>query len=155
MVANAGDCAGRLVRFKNGVVASSEPLNARHTCFNLEEAARVRRAGGRIVAGRVNGVLEPTRAVGDIDMKTDSMGAVIIADPEVRHFRLDVGEPWTIVLGTDGLFDAMTDEAILSHVEGPLTAHQSAVDLAERLCFVAAMKGDDDVTVVVAGALQR
>merc|ERR1712224_553609 len=62
--ANAGD--SRAYLFSNGKVI---PLSRDHKPENLEERRRITAAGGFIQNGRVNGNLNLSRAVGDLEYK--------------------------------------------------------------------------------------
>ncbi|KEP63884.1 UNVERIFIED_CONTAM: protein phosphatase 2C domain-containing protein [Hammondia hammondi] len=90
-------------------------LHAEHRCHNPRELARVQRAGGSIFAGRVGGVLEPSRSVGDFDVKDAQPPGVLIATPEVC--RVKVRKPTLVLLGTDGVWDTLCSADVLACVK--------------------------------------
>ncbi|KFG62343.1 protein phosphatase 2C domain-containing protein [Toxoplasma gondii RUB] len=90
-------------------------LHAEHRCHNPRELARVQRAGGSIFAGRVGGVLEPSRSVGDFDVKDAQPPGVLIATPEVC--RVKVRKPTLVLLGTDGVWDMLCSADVLACVK--------------------------------------
>lgn len=92
-VANAGDCGVYL--FQEGNVSGL--LNTRHTASDPGEIARLGKANVPVANGRVLDSLEPSRAIGDIDLKHLPEG--VIATPEVIHRKLGP-QPWLIVVGT-------------------------------------------------------
>lgn len=63
-VANAGDSRSVLCRGSQAVDLSKD-----HKPESAEEEARVKKAGGCITMGRVNGGLNLTRSFGDFDYK--------------------------------------------------------------------------------------
>jgi hypothetical protein len=53
-------------------------------CSSRFERERVINAGGHIWNGRVEGILEPTRTLGDDDLKSKLKPGILSAIPEVR-----------------------------------------------------------------------
>eukprot|EP01134_Creolimax_fragrantissima_P000020 CFRG0020T1 len=161
-IANAGDCGGVLftieevpkgeIRDADAIIArniKAKPINQRHKCSNKNEEKRIYKSGGLVINGRVNGVLEPTRAIGDIDMKGNEPTGVI-ATPEVHHIGLDPSVPWVLVMGTDGLFDFLTIREIQNELKGPLRTQREVQSLVTELYEgVLNADGDDDVTIIV------
>lgn len=102
--ANAGDC--EIVLFQNGAL---QTLSVNHRIGNRAEAKRVRARGGVVESGYVwsgsNG-LQMCRTLGDAGFR--SVG--VIATPDCGHIQ--VAAPATLLIGTDGLFDRVSREAI-------------------------------------------
>lgn len=83
-VANCGDCKVILRRADGSV----ETLTTDHRCSNEGERRRILERGGFIRNGRVIGVLEPTRTIGDLQEKYACRPGVISAEPDVHVTRL-------------------------------------------------------------------
>lgn len=100
-VANVGDSRAVLVG-----PGCAERLSVDHKADVPEERQRVEAAGGMVRNGRVQGVLQVSRAFGD--------GAVqpyVIAEPHVA--RVELGEQHEVlVLACDGVYDVFSDEVV-------------------------------------------
>ena len=87
------------------------------------EADRIRKAGGFVAHGRVDGELAVSRAFGDSKYKKDisrklSEQKVVATPSVVENLILHIGD--TMILGCDGLFDFMTALQIDTFVRGIL-----------------------------------
>lgn len=104
---NTGDCRAVVVSRK-GVAA----LTTDHKATNEQEKQRVEEAGGMVLyvhgVPRVNGRLAVSRAFGDSDLKE-----VVIPMPDVTTHELTADDEF-IVLASDGLWDALPNEIVLS-----------------------------------------
>lgn len=71
------------------------------------EEARVKKAGGTISMGRVNGGLNLTRSFGDFDYKrNDKLGydeQMITCKPDIKEFERKITDQF-ILLGCDGIW---------------------------------------------------
>jgi serine/threonine protein phosphatase PrpC len=110
-IANAGDCRALLFK-SNGVIFQ---LNKEHKPNDPEELARITRAGGVVLNGRIAEILNLSRAIGDLEYKNNFLlkqhEQMISALPDVIEKRLepdDVG----ILLGCDGVYEKLTDTVI-------------------------------------------
>ena len=110
-------------------------LTIDHTGSNSAEQKRIALEGGIIENGRVNGLLEPSRTIGDIDMKSKAMEGWVTARPDVNFFvwpsspqqqtpknleeqhdslyweqevEQSVSHEHMVVLATDGLWDVVS-----------------------------------------------
>ncbi|GMI87167.1 ABA-HYPERSENSITIVE GERMINATION 3, ARABIDOPSIS THALIANA PROTEIN PHOSPHATASE 2CA [Hibiscus trionum] len=102
VVANCGD--SRAVLCRNGV---AQPLSDDHKPDRPDELLRIEEAGGRVIywdGPRVLGVLAMSRAIGDNYLKP-----FVIAEPEVTITER-TGDDECLVLGSDGLWDVVTNE---------------------------------------------
>jgi len=162
-----GDCELLLV---SGGGMRIERLNHPHRSSGEKERKRLEAAGGYVINGRAMGILEPSRTVGDLDVKRLCPGAVI-AEPEVgiidlkevlsrneasAHLSQIVGSPqgWNIgmycILATDGVFDVMDSYEASRIVSRALTTKISQKVAAEILCQHAKKLGSkDDITAIV------
>ncbi|KAF8820365.1 protein phosphatase 2C domain-containing protein [Cardiosporidium cionae] len=98
-----------------------EPLNAywrviwlsrEHRCSLPFEYRRIQSYGNMVVNGRVKS-LEPSRTIGDFDVKDLLPEGVISIVPDV--VTLDISSPSILIIGTDGLWDGGIDEKVLLH----------------------------------------
>jgi len=150
-VANVGDSRAVLV---NG--DALEELHVLHrvmdnegvVCVPLAEQSRIRAAGGNIVDGYVTFAegehsLAVYRSFGDQDFKQDSKNPIITAEPHVCSTR--VGSSRHLVLGTDGLFDYLTDVEVVRIVNEGGDAEALATAAVANM----EGKGDNCTAVVV------
>lgn len=72
-------------------------------------------AGGFISDGRVNGSLNLSRALGDLEYKRDKSlppaQQMITAFPEVRTLQLQPGDEF-LILACDGIWDVLTNQEV-------------------------------------------
>jgi len=97
----------------------------------MEERQRIKKAGGFISFNgvwRVAGILAISRALGDYPLKKHKL---IIAKPDVRTFDLDELRPQFLILASDGLWDAFSNEEacmyIHEHLDEPHHGAKSIV----------------------------
>ncbi|XP_053315096.1 integrin-linked kinase-associated serine/threonine phosphatase 2C [Spea bombifrons] len=163
-IANLGDSRALLCRVNED---SQKPavlsLTKAHNPTQYEERMRIQRAGGNVRDGRVLGVLEVSRSLGDGQFKR--MG--VINTPDVKRCPLAHSDRF-VLLACDGLFKVFSaDEAvtfILTNVqeEGSL-AENSSPDLdaryesaCHRLANEAVRRGAaDNVTVILVQIQQQ
>lgn len=98
------------------------------------ERDRIRAAGGQVIDGRVAGILEPSRTIGDFDVKARCPKNVITPIPELRFCDLLVtGRPATdtsmsqggcgiVISATDGVWDECGAAEISAVVNANMTA---------------------------------
>ncbi|KAK4481784.1 hypothetical protein RD792_012695 [Penstemon davidsonii] len=140
-VANAGDCRTILCRAGNPF-----PLSRDHVASCLEERDRVIGAGGQVKwqidTWRVGpAALQVTRSIGDDDLKP-----AVTAEPEITETLLTAEDEY-IVMGSDGLWDVMSNEDVVSIIkdtvkEGGMCSKRLATEAAER-------GSKDNITVIV------
>jgi len=134
-----------------------------------EEVRRIEAAGGTVIDGRVEG-LEPTRTLGDFDVKGAVRRGVISIVPEVRRHEIGDGTRLAqglIVCATDGVWDVLSGQDICNLIvarkelvrmqaamglQRPPGADRIILDtLAEDIVQFAVGRGSkDDCTAVVA-----
>ncbi|KAF1323419.1 Protein phosphatase, partial [Globisporangium splendens] len=88
-------------------------LSEDHCEENKKEKERVLKSGAFIEFGRIGGVLEPFRSIGDIDMKEKEMEGWVIATPEIKRSRLLVGRS-TMILATDGVWGSLENQKVMA-----------------------------------------
>lgn len=135
--ANAGD-ARTVVAVHNGSSLQAVRLSRDHTPHDPAEAERVRRAGGTVFRGRVDGQLAVSRAIGDHSLKRSGVSA----QPHHAHLPLTQDHKFVIV-ACDGLWDVMTDAEAVSLVAGMTDANK----MADKLVKTAMARGTTDKSV--------
>jgi len=167
--ANLGDCRAVLITLQGETpkVSGVHWLSRDQKASSEDERRRIRAAGGMVIDGRVEG-LEPSRTLGDFDVKGATKPGVISIVPEVRRFQLTDGTTPTqaiFMCATDGVWDVITatDICNLIHSRKEIAQLQEVIgrtskpscqplkDLAEDLVqFSVARGSQDDCTAVVA-----
>lgn len=114
--ANAGDSRTVILRGDG----KTDDMSKDHKPEDKTESDRIEAAGGYVNAGRVNGNLNLTRALGDFEYKSDKTRKpdeqLIISKPDV-----DVKERKTddkfILMGCDGIFDQFTNQELCTKID--------------------------------------
>lgn len=101
VVANAGDSRCFL-----GINKKAHDMSHDHKPDLTEEKTRITTAGGQVAGGRVNGNLNLSRALGDLEYKNNKNlpqdQQLIISKPDIQKHSLKGVQH--IILGCDGLF---------------------------------------------------
>lgn len=82
----------------------------------MKEKERILRSGGAVENGRINGVLEVSRAFGDITLK--KFGVLCV--PEYMKFTKDLDKDGFVLLACDGFWNAWSAAEALEHLQGIL-----------------------------------
>ena len=73
-----------------------------------KETERIYKAGGKVIRGRVNGILSCSRAIGDIDLKKsltyDLDQTIVTSFPDVRSKELNSNIDF-LILACDGIWE--------------------------------------------------
>ncbi|CAH1780661.1 unnamed protein product [Owenia fusiformis] len=142
-VANVGDSRGVLCDCNGKAVA----LSIDHKPQLLKERKRIKKAGGFISFNgvwRVVGVLATSRAMGDYPLKEKNF---VIAEPDVLTFDLNEVKPDFMILATDGLWDAFSNEEAVMYVKERLDEPHFG---AKSLVFQAYYRGSlDNISVMI------
>eukprot|EP00050_Salpingoeca_kvevrii_P010858 m.10937 g.10937 ORF g.10937 m.10937 type:complete len:307 (-) comp3117_c0_seq1:30-950(-) len=155
-VAWAGDC--RAVMY-NAAADSSVALTVDHTARNPAEVDRLCAAATRVRNGRILGILEPSRTIGDADVKRKCPRG-LISLCEMRDFVISpgaVGERGRsfVILASDGVFSPLSTGQAVDVVSAALDAHANLSDeertqlASEALVRKAKQHTADDITAVV------
>ncbi|KAF5957214.1 hypothetical protein HYC85_004439 [Camellia sinensis] len=152
LVANAGD--SRCVISRKGQAYN---LTRDHKP-NLEaENERILKAGGSVRFGRVNGNLNLTRAIGDMELKQNKSlpaeNQILTANPDVNTVELCDDDEF-IVLACDGIWDCMSSQEVVDFVREQLKTETKLSVLCERVfdrCIapLAGGKGCDNMTMIL------
>lgn len=153
-VANAGD--SRCVLGRNGQAVD---MSVDHKPDLPEENARIRAAGGCVIEGRVNGNINLSRSLGDLEYKnTPNFPAeqqAVTAFPDVTRKEL-TPEDHFLVLCCDGIWDILTSQSCVDFISERLP-NEPIQQIAEELCDRCLAKstgeyegkGCDNMTVVL------
>ena len=118
-----------------------------HFIFQLKERKRIKKAGGFISFNgvwRVAGVLATSRALGDFPLKEKNL---VIAEPDILTFDLSDVEPKFMILATDGLWDAFSNEEAVSFIKERLDEpHYGAKSIVLQAYYRGSL---DNITVMV------
>ena len=153
-VSNAGD--SRCVLGHGG---QAVPMSIDHKPELPEELARIRGAGSVVIEGRVNGNINLSRSLGDLDYKNaEGLSAerqAVTAMPEIKTVEL-TGEDDFIVLCCDGIWDILSSQQCVDFIYqriGTVPLHQIAEGLCDQ-CLAKSTtekegKGCDNMTAVI------
>ncbi|XP_075773983.1 integrin-linked kinase-associated serine/threonine phosphatase 2C isoform X5 [Pelodiscus sinensis] len=132
-------------------------LSKEHNPTQYEERMRIQKAGGNVRDGRVLGVLEVSRSIGDGQYKRSG----VISVPDIKRCQLSHNDRF-ILLACDGLFKVFSPEEAVNFIlscledkniqtrEGKLAADTRYEAACNRLANKAVQRGSaDNVTVVV------
>lgn len=155
LVANAGDCRC-LVFEESGEVLV---MNIEHKPQNVEENARIYRGGGMVRNGRVNGILNLSRALGDLRYKGDLWRApadqVISGEPEVVVKKRESADLF-MLLGCDGVYEKLSDLSIRDVIFDGFEGGEDMLDvlnsLLDQTCapeFKRAFGGYDNMSAIL------
>ena len=114
-IANVGDSLS--VMYKNGKAYN---LNKEHQIIIESEKERVLKSGATIVGYRINGMLNLTRALGDLKFKSNPNLKLyeqsVIAVPEITKVKL-TNDIDFIIMGCDGVWDCVKRQLVCEFVE--------------------------------------
>ena len=165
-IANLGDSKAVLCRFnadKNKHIPI--PLSREHNPTNYEERMRIQKSGGTVREGRVLGILEVSRSIGDGQYKRCG----VINVPELKRCRLTSSDRF-IIIACDGLWKVFKPDEALEFVlkflndkslTPPETWKRTLNDFVfqtacNKLASEAVRKGSaDNVTVIIIGVSKQ
>jgi len=150
IVANMGD--SKVYVSRNGV--PKQVTGRDHSASNNStEKARIEQEGGYVSKeGYLGGLVQVSRALGDIDPATSKKVVGLSAVPEMIEFPLDKDKDEFVLVACDGLWEVMSGQGAINHIR--MTLKNTKGDLlkaAEGLVAKAMeLKTSDNVTVVIA-----
>lgn len=167
--ANAGD--SRAVLSRNGTAVE---LSHDHKPNDERERQRIEAAGGRVeevVAGsrvhyRINGNLNLSRAIGDLEFKQQpDLGPevqIVCSTPDIVHMPLTKDDEF-IVLACDGVWDVKTNQEVIDFIRSRLRQGKAIPQILEALlddCIADNPKetnglGGDNMTCIIVKLLQE
>ncbi|CAN7986060.1 unnamed protein product [Ixodes hexagonus] len=111
-IANLGDSKAILCRYSAATQKHiSVPLSKDHTPTEYAERMRIQKAGGHVRDGRVLGVLEVSRSIGDGQYKRCGVSCL----PDVMRCQLTDADRF-LVLACDGLWKVFTSDQVTATV---------------------------------------
>ncbi|EGW10934.1 Integrin-linked kinase-associated serine/threonine phosphatase 2C [Cricetulus griseus] len=157
-IANLGDSRAILCRYnEESQKHAALSLSKEHNPTQYEERMRIQKAGGNVRDGRVLGVLEVSRSIGDGQYKRCGVTSV----PDIRRCQLTPNDRF-ILLACDGLFKVFTPEEAVNFIlscleddkiqtrEGKPAVDARYEAACNRLANKAVQRGSaDNVTVMV------
>jgi len=150
--ANAGD--SRCVLSTKGEVYE---MSHDHKPDNEIERSRIEKAGGYISDGRINGNLNLSRAIGDLEYKKDDKIGVneqlIIACPDLIKRQITSDDEF-LVLGCDGIWEIKSNKEIIDFIAQRLYKDKVSLAVEELLEAIVAPDtstglGCDNMTCIV------
>eukprot|EP01095_Lingulamoeba_sp_RSL-Kostka_P012889 TRINITY_DN5207_c0_g1_i2.p1 TRINITY_DN5207_c0_g1~~TRINITY_DN5207_c0_g1_i2.p1 ORF type:complete len:379 (-),score=97.44 TRINITY_DN5207_c0_g1_i2:42-1178(-) len=139
-LSNCGDCRAIFIAGNNITQLSVD----HRISTNTNEKERIIKSGGFIRDDRVNGVLETSRGIGDIDFKNfinvfykKIHKPLIISEPEISHYRIsellqnnNIIDPSNnrifLLVATDGLWDALSNEDCCDLIQNHVNNNENA-----------------------------
>ncbi|KPA73281.1 putative protein phosphatase 2C [Leptomonas pyrrhocoris] len=101
------------------------------------EKTRVEDAGGFVRDNRVNGQLAMSRAMGDFVYKKDATRDVkqqlVVAVPGVITTKRGGGDSY-VVIACDGIFDVLSNDELISFINGKKADGMENVDICKAVC---------------------
>eukprot|EP01120_Amphizonella_sp_Union-15-10_P011545 TRINITY_DN4920_c0_g1_i1.p1 TRINITY_DN4920_c0_g1~~TRINITY_DN4920_c0_g1_i1.p1 ORF type:complete len:319 (+),score=59.39 TRINITY_DN4920_c0_g1_i1:38-994(+) len=122
-VANTGD--SRAVLCKSG---EAVPLSKDHKPQDPVELERIEKNGGKILMGRVQGVLAVARSFGDLEYKNpDTLEPKFVtAEPDVLELDVDDSTEF-VILACDGLWEKLSNEEAVNFVRTHLIVNREDI----------------------------
>ncbi|XP_062193428.1 probable protein phosphatase 2C 70 [Phragmites australis] len=152
IVANAGD--SRCVISQKGQAYN---LSTDHKPDLEGEKERILSAGGFVVAGRVNGSLNLSRAMGDMELKQNEFlpaeRQIVTAEPELKTVKLSEDDEF-LVLACDGIWDCMSSQEVVDFVHKHINNEDRLSTVCEKLldrCLAPTSGGEgcDNMTAII------
>lgn len=153
-IANTGD--SRCVISRRGI---AEPLTLDHKPVLLEEAERIMNAGGFVRDNRVNGALNVSRTIGDLDFKRNDnlphTHQMVVATPDITTFELQKGDEF-LILACDGIWDVLSNQEAVDFVRKRIKQGQDLGSICEDMCdhclapdLKGLCRGADNMSVII------
>eukprot|EP00828_Plagiopyla_frontata_P030265 TRINITY_DN3936_c0_g1_i3.p2 TRINITY_DN3936_c0_g1~~TRINITY_DN3936_c0_g1_i3.p2 ORF type:complete len:188 (-),score=27.26 TRINITY_DN3936_c0_g1_i3:71-634(-) len=128
-IANVGDSRSILAE-KSGRVTA---LSIDHKPEMATEKERVQKAGGFISNGRINGNLNLSRALGDLEYKKNnskSRGEQLISCiPDIIERNIDNNFEF-ILMGCDGVFEILSNDSLVEYIRNQLRSTDGDLESA-------------------------
>ena len=132
-IANVGDSLS--IMYKN---KKAYNLNKEHQPIIESEKQRVLKSGATITGYRINGMLNLTRAIGDLRFKSNKdlkrAEQSVIALPEITKIEDTEGIDF-IIMGCDGLWDCVKRQMVCDFIDKEINAnpHKKLSDILEKI----------------------
>ena len=149
IVANLGD--SRVYVSRNGI--TRQVTKRDHNTREEHELARIEREGGFVNReGYLGGLVQVSRAIGDLDPSSMEKIKGLSAVPDIIEFSFDKEKDEFVLVGCDGLWEVMHGQAAVGFVRKSLKdSNGDLLKAADGLVKEAIeAKTSDNVTVVIA-----
>uniref|UniRef100_A0A915Q4H7 PPM-type phosphatase domain-containing protein n=1 Tax=Setaria digitata TaxID=48799 RepID=A0A915Q4H7_9BILA len=123
--ANIGDSKAVVCRSKfetEGTKDVAMQLTVDHSPLHFEERMRIQKAGGNVKDGRIMGILEVSRSIGDGQFK--AYGLICI--PDVKKFSITKDDIF-VLIACDGLWKTFSNQEAVDYVIGKIRQSTKAV----------------------------
>ncbi|CAF1082932.1 unnamed protein product [Didymodactylos carnosus] len=146
---NLGDSRALIVAPSGNIVVQTKD----HKPTDPMEMSRIQQAGGQVHQGRINGVIGLSRAFGNFLFKSNTRLAqdqqMIIAKPDIYLYS-QIHYPAFIVLGSDGIFDCVSNEQLTSFIISRLRSTNHLSDICRDILDLCLRSGSlDNMTVIL------
>lgn len=142
-VGNVGDSRAVLCRAGQALEMSRD-----HNPDEAQEFRRVSAKGGKVVNGRVNGLLAVSRSLGDKELKIGKLKGPVIPHPEVFQTQLTTEDEF-LLIACDGLFDVMSSSEAIEMIKS-LIKQKNLNEICETIVKEAIRRGsEDDITSII------
>lgn len=121
--ANVGDSRCVVARSNNpdGQDVFALELSQDHKPTSEQEKSRIEKAGGTVINGRINGIIDVSRTFGDRTFKLNSnlneKDQMITAWPHTKIEPIKLKNDRFVVLMCDGIWNALTNQEVVNHVQ--------------------------------------
>ncbi|VBB34290.1 unnamed protein product [Acanthocheilonema viteae] len=112
--ANIGDSKAVVCRSKSGTEEAKDvamQLTVDHSPLHFEERMRIQKAGGNVKDGRIMGILEVSRSIGDGQFKAYGL----ICTPDVKKFSITKDDIF-VLIACDGLWKTFSNQQAVDYV---------------------------------------
>ncbi|KVH98077.1 Protein phosphatase 2C [Cynara cardunculus var. scolymus] len=146
-----------IIRNSQLVVANSGDSRCVISRKGQAEKERITKAGGFIHCGRVNGTLNLTRAIGDMELKKDKSlppeKQILTANPDINTVELCEDDDF-LVLACDGIWDCMSSQQLVDFVREQLKTETKLSAVCEKVfdrCLAPSSGGEgcDNMTMIL------
>lgn len=153
--ANAGDSRSIILRKGESIVMSTD-----HKPDLPNEYERIRKCGGTIEQGRVNGMLNLSRSLGDTEFKQKKnvhpKEQIISCVPDVLYEDLQKADDF-VVIACDGIWECMNNEQVSDYIydkirnNSSITLQQIVDDMFEKNVAksIECENGCDNMTCII------
>ena len=130
-----------------------------------DERSRVASRGGKMLMGRLNGMIGLTRAFGNLPHKSTPeagqrwedalLGSPLTSEPEVRTHDLDALDVDFILIASDAIFDVLSVEEATAVARNALRSGRSPRKAASAIVDAALPLAKDNCTAVLVDLSRR
>ena len=153
LCANLGDSRAILQRSRSGTNDSTITLSMDHKPYKESEEARIRRAGGVLLGGKIEARLAVSRALGDFDFKhklsvfraagifirenvsgmddyVTPESQMVSSVPEITVIRREALSDKFLVIASDGIWDVLSNEKCINLLASIFVRRGQSIALA-------------------------